>query len=256
MAGSPACAGRWRWTRQAIVDEVTASGLRGRGGAGFPTGIKWDTVAARPGAAEVRRLQRRRGRQRHLRRPDDHGGRSLRADRGHGDRRRSRSGRPRATSTSARSIPTPSRRCSARDRRSRARRACSGASVLGSGPGLRHGGARRRRGLCLRRGDEPAELARGQAGVVRAKPPLPAIAGLFGRPTVVNNVISLATVPVILEKGAALLPGLRPRAVARHDPVPDRRQRAPRRAVRDRLRHDASASSSRRSAAAPPRGGR
>jgi len=43
----------------------------------------------------------------------------------------------------------------------------------------------------------------GKRGVVRAKPPLPALEGLFGKPTVVNNVISLATVPVILEKGAA-----------------------------------------------------
>src|SRR5690606_9423412 len=43
----------------------------------------------------------------------------------------------------------------------------------------------------------------GKRGVVRAKPPLPAIAGLFGKPTVINNVISLASVPVILDKGAA-----------------------------------------------------
>jgi formate dehydrogenase iron-sulfur subunit len=39
--------------------------------------------------------------------------------------------------------------------------------------------------------------------VVRAKPPLPALQGFMGRPTVVNNVISLASVPVIMEKGAA-----------------------------------------------------
>jgi formate dehydrogenase iron-sulfur subunit len=43
----------------------------------------------------------------------------------------------------------------------------------------------------------------GKRGIVRAKPPLPALEGLFGRPTVVNNVLSLATVPVIFEKGAA-----------------------------------------------------
>src|SRR5690606_15801834 len=42
----------------------------------------------------------------------------------------------------------------------------------------------------------------GKRGVVRAKPPLPALEGLFGKPTVVNNVISLASVPVILDKGA------------------------------------------------------
>jgi formate dehydrogenase iron-sulfur subunit len=42
----------------------------------------------------------------------------------------------------------------------------------------------------------------GKRGLVRFKPPLPAIEGLFGKPTVVNNVISLATVPIILHKGA------------------------------------------------------
>src|SRR5207253_3401997 len=48
------------------------------------------------------------------------------------------------------------------------------------------------------------ESLEGKRGQIRFKPPLPAIAGLFGKPTVVNNVISLATVPVILEKGAGL----------------------------------------------------
>jgi formate dehydrogenase iron-sulfur subunit len=42
----------------------------------------------------------------------------------------------------------------------------------------------------------------GKRGVVRAKPPLPALEGFMGKPTVVNNVISLASVPVIFEKGA------------------------------------------------------
>ena len=46
------------------------------------------------------------------------------------------------------------------------------------------------------------ESLEGKRGVVRAKP-LPAISGLFGKPTVINNVISLATVPIILAKGAA-----------------------------------------------------
>ena len=47
-----------------IVETVKASGLRGRGGAGFPTGIKWETALKAPGGgrAEIRRLQRRRGR--------------------------------------------------------------------------------------------------------------------------------------------------------------------------------------------------
>jgi formate dehydrogenase iron-sulfur subunit len=53
----------------------------------------------------------------------------------------------------------------------------------------------------------------GKRGVVRAKPPLPALQGFMGRPTVVNNVISLASVPVIMAKGAALQ-GLRPGPVS------------------------------------------
>ncbi|MNY07829.1 NADP-reducing hydrogenase subunit HndC [compost metagenome] len=43
----------------------------------------------------------------------------------------------------------------------------------------------------------------GKRGTVRAKPPLPALQGLFGKPTVVNNVISLASIPVIMDRGAA-----------------------------------------------------
>jgi formate dehydrogenase iron-sulfur subunit len=54
-------------------------------------------------------------------------------------------------------------------------------------------------------GEETAllESIEGKRGIVRAKPPLPAISGLFGKPTVINNVISLATVPVIFARGAA-----------------------------------------------------
>jgi formate dehydrogenase iron-sulfur subunit len=46
------------------------------------------------------------------------------------------------------------------------------------------------------------ESLEGKRGQIRPKPPLPAIEGLFGKPTVVNNVMSLATVPIILDKGA------------------------------------------------------
>ena len=54
-------------------------------------------------------------------------------------------------------------------------------------------------------GEETAllESLEGRRGVVRTKPPLPAIAGLFGRPTVINNVITFASVPLILSRGAA-----------------------------------------------------
>ena len=46
------------------------------------------------------------------------------------------------------------------------------------------------------------ESMEGKRGTVRAKPPIPAVAGLFGQPTVVNNVLSLATVPYIMKEGA------------------------------------------------------
>ncbi len=45
------------------------------------------------------------------------------------------------------------------------------------------------------------ESLEGKRGMVRAKPPLPAIEGLFGKPTVVNNVLSLAAVPFIMAEG-------------------------------------------------------
>ena len=53
-------------------------------------------------------------------------------------------------------------------------------------------------------GEETAmlESLEGKRGMVRFKPPLPAIAGLFGKPTVINNVISFASVPIILDRGA------------------------------------------------------
>lgn len=46
------------------------------------------------------------------------------------------------------------------------------------------------------------ESLEGKRGVVRAKPPLPAIEGLFGRPTVINNVLTFAAVPTVLARGA------------------------------------------------------
>ena len=47
------------------------------------------------------------------------------------------------------------------------------------------------------------ESLEGKRGEVRAKPPLPAHVGLFGKPTVINNVLSLASVPIIMSDGAA-----------------------------------------------------
>ena len=60
------------------------------------------------------------------------------------------------------------------------------------------------------------ESLEGRRGEVRVRPPLPAIKGLFGQPTVVNNVVTLATVPVILARGAAVYRDFGLRQVARH----------------------------------------
>ena len=60
---------------------------------------------------------------------------------------------------------------------------------------------------------------------MRAKPPLPAHQGLFGRPTVINNVLSLAAVPFILAGGREGLRRLRHGPLARHHADPARRQR-------------------------------
>ena len=183
-----------------IVDEVTKSGLRGRGGAGFPTGIKWNTVLQAKAA------------QKYIVCNADEGDSGTFADRmimegdpftliegmiiaGLGvDATRGyvylRSEYPDAISVMTRAVEI-------------ARAAgVLGADVLGSGRAfdleIRKGAGAY---VC---GEETSLLnsLEGKRGVVRAKPPLPALEGFLGQPTVVNNVISLATVPVIFEKGA------------------------------------------------------
>ena len=184
-----------------IVAEVTASGLRGRGGAGFPTGIKWKTVA------EAQATQK------YIVCNADEGDSGTFADRmlmegdpftliegmiiagiGVGATRGYvylRSEYPDAIAVMTEAV--------------RVARAFGmlGASVLGSGQAfdmdIRTGAGAY---VC---GEETSLLnsLEGKRGIVRAKPPLPALQGFLGKPTVVNNVISLATIPVIFEKGAA-----------------------------------------------------
>jgi len=184
-----------------IVDEVTESGLRGRGGAGFPTGIKWKTVAGAEAAQKYIVCNADEGdsgtfADRMLMEGDPFcliegmiiAGIAVGATRGYVYLR---SEYPDAIAVMERAVLL------ARDA------GLLGPSVLGQGPAfdmeIRVGAGAY---VC---GEETSLLnsLEGKRGVVRAKPPLPALAGFMGRPTVVNNVISLASVPVILARGAA-----------------------------------------------------
>lgn len=185
----------------AIVEEMVTSGLRGRGGAAFPTGIKWKTVLGSPADRKYIVCNADEGdsgtfADRLLMEGDPYvliegmtiAGLAVGATYGY---IYVRSEYPHAIATLEAAIE-------------RAR------SVGWLGDDV-HGSGRRfdlevRKGagayIC---GEETSllESIEGKRGVVRAKPPLPAISGLFGKPTVINNVISLATVPIILAKGAA-----------------------------------------------------
>lgn len=174
-----------------IVAEVTESGLRGRGGAGFPAGIKWKTVME--ASAD----------QKYICCNADEGDSGTFADRilMEGDPFTLiegmaiaglavgatkgfiyvRSEYPAAISQLKKAIEIATPKL--------------GNFVLKvrSGAGSY---------VC---GEETAmlESLEGKRGVVRAKPPLPALEGLFGKPTVINNVLTLASVPEILASGAA-----------------------------------------------------
>lgn len=185
----------------AVVQQVLDSGLRGRGGAAFPTGIKWKTVLATEAAQKYIVCNADEG---------DSGtysdrmtmegdpfmliegmtiaGLAVGATRGYVY---VRSEYPHAIATLNEAIGI-------------ARRAgYLGPDVLGSGRAfeleVRVGAGSY---VC---GEETAllESIEGRRGVVRAKPPLPAIEGLFGQPTVINNVITFASVPIVMARGAA-----------------------------------------------------
>ncbi|MBS0574192.1 MAG: NADH-quinone oxidoreductase subunit NuoF [Proteobacteria bacterium] len=184
-----------------IVKEVTDSGLRGRGGAGFPTGIKWKTV--HDAKAE----------QKYIVVNADEGDSATFADRMimEGDPFTLIEGMVIAgiaVGATKGYVYIRSEYPDAVEVMERAVNNGRAAGLLGSSVlGSRHmfdieirvgAGAY----VC---GEETSLLnsLEGKRGIVRAKPPLPALQGFMARPTVVNNVISIATVPVILEKGAA-----------------------------------------------------
>ena len=183
-----------------VVQQVLDSGLRGRGGAAFPAGIKWKTVAALQAS------------QKYVVCNADEGDSGTYSDRMtmEGDPFMLiegmtiagvasgategyiyiRSEYPHAVATMTQAMATAEAA------------GFLGDDILGSGKSFRlH--VRKAAGsyVC---GEETAmlESLEGKRGIVRAKPPIPAITGLFGKPTVINNVITFASVPVILAKGA------------------------------------------------------
>ncbi len=184
----------------ATLEEIAQSGLRGRGGAGFPAGIKWKTAAEAQGPRKYVVCNA------------DEGDSGTFADRMilEGDPMSliegiaiaafaigaskgfvySRSEYPHANATFAKALA--------------AVRATGGLGPHAFGPNhpfdieLRIGAGAY---VC---GEETAllESLEGKRGQVRAKPPLPAHQGLFGMPTVINNVLTLATAPWIMANGA------------------------------------------------------
>jgi formate dehydrogenase iron-sulfur subunit len=183
-----------------IVKTVTDSGLRGRGGAAFPAGIKWKT------ALDAQSTQK------YIVCNADEGDSGTFSDRMliEGDPFVLIEGMVIAGLAVGATRGFVYLRCEYPDAQRALESALAtayankllGDSVLGSG---------RRFDLELRLGagayicgEETSLLdsLEGKRGQVRAKPPLPAIKGLFGKPTVINNVITLASVPVILDRGA------------------------------------------------------
>ena len=157
-------------------------------------------------------MQRRRVRAGHVQGPRPARGRPVRHRRGDDDRRLRDRRQRRATSTSAASTRRPRRASRTRSQR-RARPACSAPTSSGSGFAfdieLRRGAGAY---IC---GEETAlfESIEGKRGEPRNKPPFPVEVGLFGKPTVVNNVETLANVPLIVARWAARRsPGSAPRA--------------------------------------------
>jgi formate dehydrogenase iron-sulfur subunit len=185
----------------AIVEEVVRSGLRGRGGAAFPAGIKWRTVLGATATPKYVVCNADEG---------DSGtfsdrmilegdplvvvegmiiaGLAVGAEQGY---LYLRSEYPHAEHTLHQAIA-----------------AATAAGYLGDdllGSGHRFTLHVRRGAGAYICGEETAmlESLEGKRGQVRPKPPLPALEGLFGKPTVINNVITLASVPIILERGGA-----------------------------------------------------
>ncbi len=176
---------------ETVVAEVIQSGLRGRGGAGFPAGIKWQTVACTAGARKYIVCNA------------DEGDSATFAD------RMLMEGDPfhliEGMAIAAHAVGAGQGYIYVRSEYPHAIAKLKAAIALAASIiapfklEVRVGAGAY---VC---GEETSLLnsLEGKRGEVRAKPPLPAIEGLFGQPTVVNNVLTLAAVPHILQEGGA-----------------------------------------------------
>jgi len=184
-----------------IVHEVTHSGLRGRGGAAFPAGIKWQTVAKAEAA------------QKYVVCNADEGDSGTYSDRMtmEGDPYMLIEGMAIAALAVGATMgyiyirsEYPHAIETMREAIVRAEAAgFLGDDICGSGKAFRLE-VRKAAGAYVC-GEETAmlESIEGKRGIVRAKPPLPAIEGLFGLPTVINNGITFSSVPIILARGGS-----------------------------------------------------
>ncbi len=183
-----------------IVQAVTDSGLRGRGGAAFPAGIKWKTCHDAPAA------------QKYIVANADEGDSGTYADRMvmEGDPFVLIEGMTIAGLAVGATQGYIYLRCEYPHARDALNAAIASAQVEGYlGDDIRGSGkafhleVRMAAGAYIC-GEETSllESLEGKRGMVRFKPPLPAIEGLFGKPTVINNVVTLASVPIILDRGA------------------------------------------------------
>ena len=184
-----------------IVEEITASGLRGRGGAGFPAGIKWKTTLQTSAS------------QKYVVANADEGDSGTFADRMimEGDPFALIEGMTIAAIASGATQGYIYLRSEYPDSL-RTLQTAIGAAIAKGYLGENICGSGKRFMLEVRVGagayicgEETAmlESLEGKRGMVRFKPPVPAISGLFGRPSIINNVVTLASVPIILERGGA-----------------------------------------------------
>ena len=208
--------GDWRGTgtllekgREWIVAEIKESGLRGRGGAGFPTGLKWSFMPSDPGIKDpphylvVNADESEPGtcKDRDILRHEPHkliegsllAGRAMGARVGY--------------------IYIRGEFIHERECLQRAIQQAYGAGLLGKNAAgskwdfdlyVHHGAGAY---IC---GEETAllESLEGKKGQPRLKPPFPANVGLYGAPTTINNVETIAVVPEILRRGASWFAGL------------------------------------------------